>query len=120
MSPPKEGSVILRRSWPGGQASIAFQTLRSPRILILRACAIGDFILNLPALKALSKAAPGARFTLVGYPASLELAQRFIAVEAIHSIEIEPWNRLFWAPAPALDFDAAIVWSREEVLSENL
>ena len=37
-------------------------------ILIIRACAVGDFVLNLPALEALQTSCPAARFVLVGYP----------------------------------------------------
>jgi len=35
------------------------------RILVIRACAVGDFVLNLPALQALHRARDDVRFTLV-------------------------------------------------------
>ena len=90
------------------------------RTLVVRASAIGDFVLNLPALQSLHRARPGTRFTLVGYPATLELARDFLPVEAIHSIETEPWSRLFYKPLSELSFDKAIVWMKDPVLAENL
>ena len=66
------------------------------RILIVRACAIGDFVLHLPALRALVRcpSQPQA-FTLVGYPATLALARTFLPIDAIYSIETQPWASLF-------------------------
>ena len=89
-------------------------------LLVIRACAIGDFVLNLPALVALQKKHPKVRFTLVGNPSSLELARDFVAVRQIHSIELEPWARLFYEPIPELEFDSAIVWMKDDTLAGNL
>jgi len=90
------------------------------RFLIVRACAIGDFILNLPALGALHVAHPTARFTLVGYPNTLELARPFLPVEAIHSIETRPWSGIFEAPLRDLHFDAAWVWMKDSTVADHL
>jgi heptosyltransferase-3 len=90
------------------------------RILIIRACAIGDFVLNLPALRALALANPHARFTLVGYPSTLTLARPFIPVESIHSIEAQPWSSLFTGPIPGVLFDAAWVWMHDSTVADNL
>ena len=90
------------------------------RFLVIRACAIGDFVLNLPALRALAKQYPGARFTLVGYPEVLSLAGPFLPVERIHSIESQPWCGLFSGYFRDLDFDAAWVWMKDPVVAENL
>ena len=93
------------------------------RILIVRACAIGDFVFNLPALQALHHARQAwgpAQFTLVGYPATLEVARDFVPVEAIYSIESDPWSRLFYEPIPGLSFDSTIVWMKDPVVAENL
>lgn len=90
------------------------------RILIVRACAIGDFVLNLPALRSLHRTRDGARFTLVGYPATLELAREFVPVDAVYSIESDPWSRLFYEPIPGLTVDSAIVWMKDPVVAENL
>src|SRR5262245_15742717 len=90
------------------------------QILIVRACAIGDFVLNLPVLIALQKANEHARFTLVGNPSSLELAREFIQVERIHSIDGQPWSRLFYDPVDGLLFDQAIVWMKDPIVATNL
>jgi len=90
------------------------------RFLIVRACAIGDFVLNLPALRAIRAAYSQARFTLVGYPGTLALAHSFLPVDAIHSIENRPWSALFQGPLDDLSFDAAWVWMKDPVFAENL
>jgi heptosyltransferase III len=90
------------------------------RVLIVRACAIGDFVLNLPALQALQHVKGDVRFTFVGYPATLDLARDFVPVDAICSIEIEPWRRLFYESISGLSFESAIVWMKDPVVAENL
>jgi heptosyltransferase-3 len=90
------------------------------QILVIRACAIGDFVLNLPALRGLQNMHPSARFTLVGNPSTLELARDFVAVESIYSIESQPWSRLFYEPVPELKFDSAIVWMKDPTVDGNL
>src|SRR5882762_6411976 len=63
----------------------------------------------------------GARFTLVGNPSTLELAREFVAVEAVYSIESQPWSRLFYEPVPELlKFDSAIVWMKDPSVAGNL
>lgn len=90
------------------------------RFLVIRACAIGDFVLHLPALRALTDAHREATFTLVGYPATLALARTFLPVEAIGSIEAQPWAGLFAGPLGDLGFDAAWVWMKDRLVAENL
>jgi ADP-heptose:LPS heptosyltransferase len=90
------------------------------KTLVIRACAIGDFVLNLPALRAVHEMRNGVKFTLVGYPATLELARKFVAVEALHSIESDPWRRLFFEPVAGLTFDSAIVWMKDPAFAGNL
>ena len=90
------------------------------KILIVRACAIGDFVLNLPALRALSQLHENSPFVLVGYPSTLEVAREFLPVEATHSIESQPWSRLFHEPIPDLDFDSAVVWMKDPSVADNL
>jgi ADP-heptose:LPS heptosyltransferase len=89
-------------------------------ILIIRACAVGDFVLNLPALHALQVSHPDARFILVGYPDRLEIARRFVRVASVHSIETEPWCRLFHAPTEIINVDHAIVWMKDPTVADNL
>jgi ADP-heptose:LPS heptosyltransferase len=90
------------------------------RILVIRACAIGDFVLNLPALIALQEKRQDVTFTLVGNPSSLELAQDFVPVDAIHSIDVRRWSRLFHQPIEDIDFELAIVWMKDPVVADNL
>ncbi len=90
-----------------------------PKTLIVRACAIGDFVSNLPALTALQQRLD-ARFTLVGNPSSLELAREFVPVDAIYSIDLQPWSRLFYEPIGGLEFDNAVVWMKDPVVANNL
>ena len=89
-------------------------------ILIIRACAVGDFVLNLPALEALQNSCPAARFVLVGYPERLEIARRFLRVQSVHSLETEPWSHLFRGPIEIADVDRAIVWMKDPIVAENL
>jgi ADP-heptose:LPS heptosyltransferase len=77
-------------------------------------------VLNLPALSALQRRHADTCFTLVGNPSSLELAREFVAVDRIHSIETQPWARLFYETLPALDFDRAVVWMKDPVVAANL
>jgi len=90
------------------------------RILVVRACAIGDFVLNLSALSALQKMHSYARFTLVGNPSALDLCREFVDVESVQSIETQPWSRLFYEPVGELEFDSAIVWMKDPTVAENL
>jgi len=90
-----------------------------PKTLVVRACAIGDFVLNLPALVALQRRR-GRRFTLVGNPSGLELAREFVDVDGIYSIDLQPWSRLFYEPVPGLEFDDAVVWMKDPAVAENL
>src|SRR5262245_21984159 len=91
-----------------------------PRILIIRTCAIGDFVLNVPALVALQEKYADTRFVLVGNPSGLELAREFVTVERIHSIEAKPWSRLFYEPIPQLEFESAVVWMKAPVVANHL
>ena len=114
---------LIERIHPALGQIIDYRTSCYPphvRILIVRACAIGDFVLNMPALRALAAAHPSARFTLVGYPATLSLAQTFLPIDDIHSIENRPWTALFEGLLPNLAFDAAWVWMKDSAFAENL
>lgn len=89
-------------------------------VLVLRAGAIGDFILTLPALAALRHAFPSARLALVGNPQTVPLALSCGYADAAHSVD-EAWvARLFEAstdlPADVrgrlAGVDLAVVWLR--------
>jgi hypothetical protein len=118
MSPPKKGETILVGTSSKGQASIAFQPTPADKILVFRGCAIGDFVLNLPTLCALSASNPNARFTLVGYPQILSLARLFIPVDGICSWTLN-LESLVLGAFTDLDFDVALVWSKNPTLPKT-
>jgi len=65
------------------------------RILVIRGGAIGDFILTLPALKALRNARPHAHIEILGYRHIAALAENRFYAQAVHSIEYGPLARFF-------------------------
>jgi heptosyltransferase III len=65
------------------------------RILIIRGGAIGDFILTLPALKALRDAYPRAQIEILGYKHIAALAQNRFYAQAVRSIEYGPLSSFF-------------------------
>ena len=65
------------------------------RILVIRGGAIGDFILTLPALKALRDARPQAHIEILGYKHIAALAENRFYAQAVHSIEYGPLARFF-------------------------
>jgi heptosyltransferase-3 len=65
------------------------------RILVIRGGAIGDFILTLPALKALREANPDARIDVLGYKHIAELANNRFYANGVRSIEYAPLSRFF-------------------------
>jgi heptosyltransferase-2 len=65
------------------------------RILVIRGGAIGDFILTLPALKALRDAWPQAHMEILGYKHIAVVAEERFYAQAVHSIEYGPLARFF-------------------------
>jgi ADP-heptose:LPS heptosyltransferase len=65
------------------------------RILVIRGGAIGDFILTLPALKALRDAHPHARIEILGYKHIAVLAENRFYAQAVRSIEYGPLSSFF-------------------------
>ena len=65
------------------------------RILVIRGGAIGDFILTLPALKALRDARPQAHMEILGYKHIAVLAENRFYAQAVHSIEYGLLARFF-------------------------
>lgn len=65
------------------------------RILLIRGGAIGDFVLTLPALKALRDANAGAQIEILGYKHIAELAKNRFYANQIRSIEYGPLSRFF-------------------------
>ena len=65
------------------------------RILVIRGGAIGDFILTLPALKALRDAYPEARIEILGYKHIAALAENRFYAQGVCSIEYGPLSSFF-------------------------
>src|SRR5437667_2686446 len=65
------------------------------RILAIRGGAIGDFILTLPALKALREAYPHAHLEILGYKHIAVLAENRFYAQAVRSIEYGPLSSFF-------------------------
>jgi heptosyltransferase-2 len=65
------------------------------RILVIRGGAIGDFILTLPALKALRHAYPRAQIEILGYKHIAALAENRFYAQAVRSIEYAPLSSFF-------------------------
>ena len=65
------------------------------RILVIRGGAIGDFILTLPALKALREAYPDAQLEILGYKHIAVLAEDRFYAQAVRSIEYAALSSFF-------------------------
>jgi len=65
------------------------------RVLVIRGGAIGDFILTLPALKALRDAYPHAHVEILGYKHIAVLAENRFYAQAVRSIEYGPLSTFF-------------------------
>jgi heptosyltransferase-2 len=65
------------------------------RILTIRGGAIGDFILTLPALKALREANPNAQIEILGYKHIAVLAENRFYADRVRSIESALLSRFF-------------------------
>ncbi|MBU1855397.1 MAG: hypothetical protein KKC28_00245, partial [Verrucomicrobia bacterium] len=57
-----------------GFTPVPITTTTAPRILILRGGALGDFLLTLPAIRALRRHWPEAWIEIIGHPGMAELA----------------------------------------------
>src|SRR5256886_15340799 len=69
--------------------------MRMKRILVIRGGAIGDFILTLPALKALRDAHPHAYIEFLGYKHIAVLVENRFYAQAVRSIEYGPLSSFF-------------------------
>jgi heptosyltransferase-3 len=85
------------------------------RIVIMRAGALGDVVLALPAVRAIRETNPNAHIEVVGYPAFWEIAGAL--VDGIRSIDGPLFSTLYArSPAPALrawlaGADRVIAWT---------
>jgi heptosyltransferase-2 len=78
----------------------------TPRILVIRGGAIGDFILTLPAIKLLRDHFPAAQIEILGYKHILVLAEKRFYAHATRCIEYAALAG-FFVPNSALDPDLA-------------
>jgi heptosyltransferase-2 len=100
------------------------------RILVIRGGAIGDFILTLPALKALRAARPRAHIEILGYKHIAVLAENRFYAQAVYSIEYGPLARFFARnselPAELADYFASFdlivsyLYDPDRILETNL
>jgi heptosyltransferase-2 len=100
------------------------------RVLVIRGGAIGDFILTLPALRALREAYPNAHIEILGYKHIAALADQRFYANAVRSIEYGPLSTLFArnvGPVAELaeyfgQFDLVVsyLYDPDEIFSANL
>jgi heptosyltransferase-2 len=100
------------------------------RILVIRGGAIGDFILTLPALKALRDARPQAHIEILGYKHIAGLAENRFYAQAVHSIEYARLARFFARnselPAEMADFFTGFdlilsyLYDPDQIFEDNL
>jgi heptosyltransferase-2 len=76
--------------------------MKTPRILVVRGGAIGDFIMTLPAIGALRERWPEAHIEILGYPHIIEMAQGRYYADAVRSIDAKPMAG-FFIPGGILD-----------------
>jgi heptosyltransferase-2 len=76
--------------------------MKTPRILVVRGGAIGDFIMTLPAIGALRERWPEAHIEILGYQHIIELARGRYYADATRSIEASAMAG-FFVPHGALD-----------------
>src|SRR5215475_5755400 len=100
------------------------------RILVIRGGSIGDFILTLPALKALRGARPQEHIEILGYKHIAVLAENRFYAQAVRSIEYGPLARFFARnselPSELADYFASFdliisyLYDPERVFEKNL
>ncbi len=78
--------------------------MKTPRILVVRGGAIGDFIMTLPAVGALRERWPAGHIEILGYPHIIELARGRYYADATRSIDAKPMAG-FFIPSAVLDPD---------------
>jgi len=89
------------------------------RILVIRGGAIGDFILTLPALKALREARSDAHIEILGYKHITVLVENRFYAQAVRSIEYGPLAR-FFADKSELPAELADYFARFDLIISYL
>lgn len=100
------------------------------RILVIRGGAIGDFILTLPALRAIREAHPQSWIEILGYKHIAAVADQRFYAQAVQSIEYGPLSGFFAKnaslPAELCDYFASFdmivsyLYDSDRILEENL
>jgi len=100
------------------------------RILVIRGGAIGDFILTLPALKALREAYPAAHIEILGYKHIAALAENRFYAPAVRSIEYGPLSSFFAKNSelraelagyfPTFDLIISYLYDPDQIFENNL
>lgn len=78
----------------------------SPRVLVIRGGAIGDFILTLPALRLIRENLPACHVEVLGYPGIMDLALKAGLAHSVRSLEHRSMALLF---AKGASLDPALV-----------
>jgi heptosyltransferase-2 len=100
------------------------------RILVIRGGAIGDFVLTLPALKALRDANPESHIEILGYKHIIALAEKRFYADAIRSIEYAALSGFFAKGAnlsqelqdyfDSFDLVVSYLYDPDEIFAANL
>jgi heptosyltransferase-2 len=100
------------------------------RILVIRGGALGDFVLTLPALKALRVAHPKVSIEILGYPHIAAIAEKRFYAEAVRSIEYGALSRFFARGADlplelrdyfaGFDLILSYLYDSDRIFEENL
>lgn len=91
--------------------------MRSPRFLILRGGAIGDFVVTLPVLQALRARWPDAHIEMIGYPHIARLALAAGLVARVHALDTARIARFFGLRPEIDDETVAFLSSFDVILS---
>lgn len=98
-------------------ATVSLPPLKGARILAVRAGALGDTLVVLPALSALRRAAgPSGELTLVGTEPYVQLARGEGLATTVHSFERGPFRDDLVRFVSS--FDVVVAWTRHERLQE--
>ena len=83
-------------------------------ILVINVCRIGDTLLATPAIRALAKAWPQARITVLGHPKRVEVLEHLPFVAEVGAITKQ--RAVFRGWLPAARYDLALVYGHDQAL----
>jgi ADP-heptose:LPS heptosyltransferase len=91
--------------------------MATPRVLVIRGGAIGDFILTLPAIRLLREGIAGCHLEVLGYPGIADLAKTAGLADAVRSLGHREMAPLFAPGAPVSEAVADYLRSFDLVVS---